>query len=452
MIAVGATVVLAPGLIAAGPVGWAGLGLLVAAESYMLYKEGNETLRNSYGQTVNKKYVVDTLATCDSNVKSLLDKAYTIQADGTKALKDDDTKKIAITKARLDGFLKEFKDTIPTNDQKDISGKLDAFAEAANKRNQNILAYNNAVVTLFQRLKEKSLHEKQSAQIGSELIKENLGLPSIIAYYQRLRSDSRTAILRTIKQCALALEFWGLLDTGKFASPTLLSTVDEMKSHLGVLLLERQAALSRFSTFAQSMWPMGSHPIGITYELSSDELKALPVEQKDPWVPGARMYTVTIKNLVHAVTRSTSISENPFAGKSNVRLSQVRFWIPGVEAEQKYLSVHLMHGGSEKMVDPDDRSRTFQHYPVHMNFEYDWSSISENEKSVALNPGATYSRQMLASDWMSQNPAIRAQAPVGPFTHWTISMSTSVNGKLDLKGASSAFLEFHGSSFPFKTA
>lgn len=431
------------------PIGWAVIGVAVVAGGTQLYsvvKEASETMEDASGQRVNKKYVINQLSKCDGDLKSLMDKAYQMQDDGSKKLDEDDTKKVAVTEQQLKAFLEQFKGSIPEAERGALSKALDEFVKATRERNQDILQYNNAVVTLYQKNRDKLLSQRQASEMGSEMIKEDVGLPSVVAYYQRLRGDTRLAILRTIKQGALALRFWGLVDLAKFSSPSLLSTVDELYAHTGVLSRERESCLSRFGSFSQSTWPRSSTSSGIMYRLGSAELAALKIKQPDRHGNGV-VHTVTIEGLAKAVKKETGIVDSPFAGRSNIRLNQVRVWIPGIKAGTSILAINIEHGGSEVIVDPDNQERSFSHHPVYTSFEYEW----ENVHSVAdFSEKVICSNQVLASDWESSNGNAKVQAAIGPLTFWTLSIRSSINGELDFEGVENVYLEFHGSNFPFR--
>lgn len=80
-----------------------------------------------------------------------------------------------------------------------------------------------------------------------------------------------------------------------------------------------------------------------------------------------------IIGLSTAVTRSTTLSQGPCAGPSNVRISQLRTWLPGgiIVGGRRELSVELVHEGRESITDPDDIGFSFEHAPIRLSFQYD---------------------------------------------------------------------------------
>ncbi|KAJ3501032.1 hypothetical protein NM208_g17020 [Fusarium decemcellulare] len=194
--------------VASNPVGWATAGMAVAAGAQQvgsLKDEMCDTIKDANGQSINKKYPINELGSCEDDIGSLLKTAYTMRNDGSRSVDENDTQKIAVTEAQLQKFLRQFKDKLPDGQGENLRTLLDEFVAATNTRNQNILTYNNAVISLYQQIKNKTLVQKQTERLRSELLKQNQGLPSIVGYYQRLRNDSRISILRALKQIQLAL-------------------------------------------------------------------------------------------------------------------------------------------------------------------------------------------------------------------------------------------------------
>lgn len=414
-------------------------------------------VKDANGQKVDRKLVVTKLNNYEGDLKDMADTTFNIEKDGSISISEDDTRKIAITKQQLDGFLLQFKNQIP-DAHKSLKESVDKFFEASNKRNQDIMVYTKAVISLLEKRRSRAFVDLQANKLGSESLKENIGLPSIVAFYQQLRNDSRLAILRSIKMSALALRFWGLQSITEFSRPGLLSNVDEMNAHVTNLFNRYEVSASQFASFSQSKWPSGEDNIGIIYQLSPDELKALKAPSQDVWVPQPeangvdvvpRTYAVAINTLKDVARRGTRVDASPFAGHSNIRISQVRVWIPGISLSSGFrpISIEIQHGGDEDIVDPDDVVYRFRHWPIHMKFEYRWSKVLNMED---IHFSKIASRQALASDWMSANANAQVQAPVGPFTTWMIRVREAVNGPVDWSKVDAAYVEFCGSSLPFR--
>jgi hypothetical protein len=158
-----------------------------------------------------------------------------------------------------------------------------------------------------------------------------------------------------------------------------------------------------------------------------------------------QMFATMITGLQKPARSASALSQSPFAGRANVRLSQVNFRAPGLCFGDKQpitrLSVEVRQEGIETIVDPDDGVHTFQHHPVVI--------LSESDGST---PAAVPTvRQALATDWASQNQNVKSQAPIGPFAAWRVVLrEKDLGGVLDWSQVTQAYLEFEGNAVPFR--
>ena len=459
--------------LASNPVGWiAGIGLAAAAltpQGFALWDEASNSIEDAHGQKVNKSLLLNRLTTCKDDLHSLLNQpAYSMQADGVKTLDEGQASKILVTAEQLESFLKQFEGAIGGKDSKvgdtavsrRLSKAVREFTKATNARNQDILAYNNAVLQSYEKIKQQALLESQAGDISSQLIKENIGLPSIVAYYQRFRDLSRVSILNTIKHGALALRFWGLIEPVKF-NVTLLSNVDELEAHVDILVTEHSTILSSLGSLAQSSWPSSDSPdsTGILYRLQDSQLEALKLGFNDPWAttkqssePIPQVHSVLVDTLASPATPHSSIDDTPFAGMANVRLSQVRVWIPGLRSRvspslRLSLLIEIKHEGMESLVNSKGVVSQFRHSAIYLSFQYNSTAVQTVADIRNRNVSSTHT---LGSDWIGTNSNARTQAPIGPFANWVITIREKDNGPLDWTDVKEAFMEFHGSGFPFQ--
>src|SRR5690606_11376880 len=152
------------------PAGWAVLGasaLAGGSNIMQMCEEASSTIKDVHGQTINKNYVVSQLSYCQDDLKSLLDSSVTIRKDGVMSVNEGDAKKIAVTKTQLDAFVKQFKASIPEESRVRLSKALDEFFHISRKRNDDMITYSKAVITVYQKLKDRLLAERQSGQIAS---------------------------------------------------------------------------------------------------------------------------------------------------------------------------------------------------------------------------------------------------------------------------------------------
>ncbi|KAL3465031.1 hypothetical protein BJX64DRAFT_285898 [Aspergillus heterothallicus] len=456
-----------------GPVGWIGGGLMLGStgsDIAGMVDDASSKIKDSFGVVVNREYIIRSLDTCDDNLKDLVDSlGYTTKADGTKLIDDDGAVKIVATERQLKNYLEQFKDKFPEN--KALKSSLDEFVRISQTQNNRIVAYNNAVMDCYHQILQRATFQKQVSKASSDLIKINRGLPSILGFYRKLRDQMRLSFLRTVKHSALALKFWGLQAAPRFNSitpPGMLSNVDELEAHIGVLLLEYEACLTIFGRLAQITWPSTSGSRGISYKLTENELDALKGDLDDPlsteimdrnirWdITGAdvspsslpskpKIFTTVVTGLQPPSTRITTLAESPFAGFANVRITQVCFRVPNLRIGGKTsrrldrLTVEIRHEGAESIVDPSDQVHKFEHWPVQM------LSITNPEKNSVVV------RQSMApeSDGLHLNEKV--QAPIGPFALWRIVIrEKDQGGSLIWEDVKEAYLDFEGYAVPFQ--
>ncbi|OOQ87365.1 hypothetical protein PEBR_17189 [Penicillium brasilianum] len=454
-----------------GPAGWVGTLLLESAagcDIVGMIVDASTKIEDSFGQVINKEVIIRGLDTCDGDLKDLVNsQGYTTKADGTKLIEGGGTAKIVVTEGKLKSFLDEFKGKFPENEE--LKTSLDDFVKISQAQNNKIVAYNNAVMDCYHQILQRATFQKQITEASSELIKENRGLPSILGFYRQLRDQMRLSFLRTVKHSVLALRFWGLQAAPRFNSitpPGMLSNLDELEAHMGVLSLEYEGCLTTFGRLSRITWPKPPGRRGITYKLTQNELSALKGGSDDPlsadicnrkvqWnITGAevspssskpRLFTTTVTGLQLPSTRVTTLAENPFAGYANVRITQVYFRAPNLRfAGEKstalnHLSVEIRHEGVECIVDSRDQVHTFEHWPVQV------LSVTDPNNSIALV------RQSVAPENEGLHLNEKVQAPIGPFAVWRISIrEKDQGGPLSWEDVKDAYLDFEGYAVPFE--
>lgn len=268
------SIVTAGAFLAFVPVGWlAGNGLAAAAtgpQGFALYAEATETLKDKHAQRINRNLFINRVVKCESDLRSLFNQsAYTMAADGTKTINEADSVKVTANAEQPTAFLDQFQESVKSPDDRkakaELKSALQAYTKATNTRNADILAYINAVIQSYKLIKQPLLLDRQAGEISGQLIKENIGLPSIVAIYLRIRDSSLVSILRTVKNSALALRYVCLKKPLRF-SVSLLSDVDELEAHIAVLLQEQEVILSNFASVAQFTWLYSATDTIILYQ------------------------------------------------------------------------------------------------------------------------------------------------------------------------------------------
>lgn len=128
---------------------------------------------------------------------------------------------------------------------------------------------------------------------------------------------------------------------------------------------------------------------------------------------------------------------NPFEGMADVRLTRVRFFLPGAKTTSGLLHVTMTHMGDDTLLSPNNHSIEFSHRTIAVDFKYDIKS-----GSYAV-PGKD------TRDGVIGNLGDREEYCLpGPFTSWRINFK-DYNPGLDLSEVNDAYMEFEGVYRPF---
>ncbi|KAH6614478.1 hypothetical protein B0J18DRAFT_301466 [Chaetomium sp. MPI-SDFR-AT-0129] len=180
------------------------------------------------------------------------------------------------------------------------------------------------------------------------------------------------------------------------------------------------------------------------YELSPAELTTLLQNSKKD-SKGRRVYETTV---AFPPTRDTET----FARMANIRLNQVRVWLPGARRKpetgghRQILQVSISHLGHETLWDPNATNYDFNHEPVDLQFSYDTSQVDAIDDCL---PSLVFGRQAIENDYVSGDVSTHTVAPIGPLGEWTIGIREGDNEGLDLSRVTGVWMEFCGRNMPF---
>jgi len=133
-------------------------------------------------------------------------------------------------------------------------------------------------------------------------------------------------------------------------------------------------------------------------------------------------------------TLTSTLLENPFAGKANVRLTKVRVWVTGAKTRNNNLQIKITHNGHEKIISKEGETYVFAHESINRIFEY---SLVNKELPI------------IDGDIGLRN-GNRTYALVGPFTWWTITIDPNDNPGLDMTQVSGVDMAFQGQCYAFE--
>ena len=143
--------------------------------------------------------------------------------------------------------------------------------------------------------------------------------------------------------------------------------------------------------------------------------------------------------------RHTRKAGSPFFGKSNIRLSKVRFYLEGVQklsanppdllsAIGEDVQVSITHTGEEQIYSPKNIRHSFVHAPISQQFKY----------QIGGTVGATVVPQKIITDGDIGTRPEGDFALVGPLTAWKVEVREQLNEQLSFKNVTGAWMEFEG--------
>lgn len=398
------------------------------------------TVLDEQGSAVKKEYVVSNVLACGDSLSSLTN-AYITASDGTFVVGDPGGAKLLATAESLEKIVTSFSSAIPQRFAKDITTQLRTYMVTVQTRNAAVLRYNAALQTLVQAIIDSKYYDKMCQSDSQQLMMMNPQLPAVSVWLNKMRINCQMDIMQRLNYQARAGRFWWLT-TGiiKFAPPGPLLGSSDLKANF--IRLEKQFYDNVEQSKTWSFFPADEkRKLGFIYEMSKAEIKTLKTEIVDEDKTDST-YGVILQGF------DPNISSY-FPGYKNVRLSQVRVWLPGARTQpdvtgRQLLHIEISHLGSEKIVSPSGEVFTFVHDPVTFKFEYDAAKVAKVTELGPEAANAVFSKQAIAKDYSSGMPRDDVMAPIGPFALWRIEIHRKSNPGLDLTGVERVFVEFHG--------
>ncbi|KAE8141026.1 hypothetical protein BDV38DRAFT_238514 [Aspergillus pseudotamarii] len=235
--------------------------------------------------------------------------------------------------------------------------------------------------------------------------------------------------MRNLNYQSRAIRYWGLQQTTAMVDAMPLETYSFLSERREQLLQSFNNCLENYANVIPSTWPRGSEQLGRRRKLTPSELNELK-----------RAGSTYIH--MHPSTDTT------FGNQVDIRLQQVRLWLPGAElqpdsAGPKLLKVYLTHLGEEIIQDRDHSNLTFLHDRVTVIFEYDPARVLS---AGDISSDHVFNVQSLEGTHYNNTPAGQGSiAAIGPFAWWKVDVP---GGDVNLDGVTEAYLEFRGTSRP----
>jgi hypothetical protein len=382
------------------------------------------------GQAVSKKYICSRLDVYGKQVKSL-DEAYSV-VQGRVTLDDPDGYKLLCTQQQLDDLLSSYEVVPGAVDAQDA---MDAYVREVLGRNSAIMQYNATAADYAQAASDAAALAARQRLVEADAAK--VDAPVFDNYVERLYSRAREVCLHDLYMASRAYRFWALHDdtaiaqviTGGVGGLTFLAA----QSAANGLLAEHADDL------AADIGDLTSRkdPVVLTF-VAADRpsvVKSFSRDRGEDPFDGPNPFYWEFK--VRVASKGATQRQSAFAGMKNVRLSEIRVWLVGLDSAagtDGSVKVHVTHQGEEDIVHPDGTVVHMSHDPVERVFEYRTGSPIPGDG--AIEAPLVYWDQPRAS-------ALPDHTPIGPFATWRVAVRPQdAVRKIDWKALSQVQVEF----------
>lgn len=407
-------------------------------------------IKNSQDIDVSKEYIVDQIETCTGTIRGLVD-TYRSLSTGELNVDDPGSAKIVATAETLQKLLEDFRKAIPAEQRAEVKSSLEDFLSLVKKRNDAVITYNAQVQYLIELKATAAALRDEAKKLSSQALQLNPALPAIYFWLKRLRSTSQLDIMQRLNYEGRALAFWGPLSMKKvrFDPPGPLDGYLHLSAQQARLESMFEECYGGLQDGAWSHWPGSRNPTGpgILVDISSIVLDQLRTPTRTATEKGGLMY--------EAAFNINPNSHHLFQDMANVRLTQVRVWLPGATVAPdprrdngRWLKVEIEHTGGETVWDKTGASFDFVHEPFGLQFRYDAGRFNR-EKRCSGDPGLVDGEQAFAGDYRGGNgngnggkPTVDDRPPLGPFADWRVTVLERVNPGLDIEGLEGVWVEF----------
>ena len=338
--------------------GVAAAGAMILSQVGDLTTKAIENVATDTGGSVNKKYVIRRMEYLAKGVKSVKDLKQA--RDGLLKVDPSAEYRLQATREQVESICSNFYESIP--EAKTVSGTVDEYIEAVAARNAKVEEYNQALSQLAYLRAELDKLKVQRGQASGALQKgASPGLPVMANFLTALRRHaqercveqlyfaSRVYTLESLESYDVFADVLGRLASG--AQPGDLNAA-ALDAGLIDLISENLANKQKHKTSRSQFSPQGDHAC-VRLTPKTDPLLFLALK-------GGKAGTFTIP----PVGPDTAIGRNPFAGMSDIRLTNIRCIAEGMTTADGVQYVKITHTGLDTFVTEDGRKVQLKHNPV----------------------------------------------------------------------------------------
>ncbi|CAJ0549929.1 Ff.00g065240.m01.CDS01 [Fusarium sp. VM40] len=384
--------------------------------SGLLHNEAT-TIPDNTGGKIDKNLLITQIETFDPSAAGLAE-GYKVANNGQWKPEDEGAAKLIAAREQLLTLLAQYSDSLGQNSLHKVGDAYQHYINTVLARNEALLDYNACVVVWYRDQQDIAHYTATAATLSSQALADiDVNIPTPTVFMEKLYADAVNVVLRTLYFTERSYQFWALRLDDPIAStlsgtpfPQLISTLIEATGES--LLEDYESAIESFTSAPQSF-------------------KRLQVPLSPSYISSFKKSKQTIWT-INIAKPNESLLDNPFAGKSNVRLIYVRFYAPGAKTSTGSLQANIAHLGSEDIYNQSGESFHFSHSIINCHFAYKIGTGSiTTDGDIGTKSEGIY-------------------ANVGPFTLWQITTTEDLSPGLDLSAVTGAYLEFDGTfqAFP----
>ncbi|KAK9709518.1 hypothetical protein K7432_008989 [Basidiobolus ranarum] len=389
------------------------------------------------GNQINREYIISQLKSCEKTFKSLSE-AYSVNKDGSYAVDDPGALKIIASQSAMEDLVSQYRNAIP-KEASELEKSFDDYVNTINQRNGAVLKYNLTLQALVKAKADSDYYDCLVQKLSAQKLMLNPTLPFIYYWMDRLVNNCQLDIMRRLNCSGRAIRFWGLTTQGTtMTSPGPLRGYIDLFNNQTSLTNLFGNCLSDMATSVWNYWPAShSGETGLLYDFTGSELSAIRKANFD----------ADKKTKLHGIMIHFNENSPTFAGLYNLRLNQVRVWLPGAKTkadslDRQLLHISIKHMGREKIKSKHGEVFDFDHSAVSLQYIYDAAQV-KSVKDIK-KPKIDFSKQSIENDYTGGQATPDKMAPLGPLTTWWIQISDADNPGLDLGDVQSAHIEFWG--------
>lgn len=396
-----------------------GSKLLVGSQIVDLAAKGFTTAVGASGIHVKKKYLIKKVVHCSNDVKEFIT-SYRELKDGTLQSDRQSENRILMDDEDMMSLFGMLDDIFP-DEISELKKQFKKFSDMVVEQNQKILEYNEYLWQIQEKKANADCHESNRRMLQT-LLRENVDpeLPQIRQFMSAIYTETQRKILFEMYKECKAFYYWSANEITSVSEALVRYKPYELSSAVFEkiqtdLLAEQNEIIER-----RGICPSGERGQGIKIEYSLLENGRNDLVEKLK-----KEYTVSFQ--IEEATVKSTLEENPFAGKAEVRLLKLAIQAIGAEAESA-ITVDAVHFGEEVIYDKYARRIRFSHDEIKGCSEYDGKRIT----------------------YIQYDDKEHTYALISPFAFWTLSLDKKKHKKLNLEKLEDVRMTFYVTCVPFE--